>query len=276
MTDDADALLRAVLAAPDDDAPRLVYADWLDEHGDPARAEFIRVQIELARPGPDRARRYQLLVAERRLLRENRAAWTAWLPRWAHRDLFRRGFLEGIICEAGDFIARADEVRRQTPLSIVQLDGTEGQAVPLFRSRVLEGLRSLTLSLPIRPGEWAHLGASQYLGRLRELVLNAKGPADEMVDTLVGSASLPALRALRLPWCHLEDEHVGRLVGHPWAARLRRLDLSNNVVTAEGGLALVNSPHLDRLVALNLRGNPVADTWVAEKLHRRFGGRVRL
>jgi uncharacterized protein (TIGR02996 family) len=49
MTDDADALLRAVLAAPDDDAPRLIYADWLDEHGDPARAEFIRAQVVLAR-----------------------------------------------------------------------------------------------------------------------------------------------------------------------------------------------------------------------------------
>ena len=276
MTDDADALLRAVLAAPDDDAPRLIYADWLDEHGDPARAEFIRVQVELARPGPDRGRRYQLMIAERRLRLAYRAVWSAWLPRWAHRDLFRRGFLEGIICEAEDFIARADEVRLRTPLSIVQLDGTEGQAVPLFRSRVLEGLRSLTLSLPIRAGEWEHLGTSSYLARLRELVLNAKGPADEMIDTLVGSTSLPALRALRLPWCRLEDEHVARLVGHPWVARLRRLDLSNNVVTAEGGQALVASPHLDRLVSLNLRGNPVADTWVAELLRRRFGGRVRL
>jgi len=43
------ALLDAIRAAPDDDAPRLVYADWLDEHGQPERAEFIRVQCELAR-----------------------------------------------------------------------------------------------------------------------------------------------------------------------------------------------------------------------------------
>ncbi|HVK11359.1 MAG TPA: TIGR02996 domain-containing protein [Gemmataceae bacterium] len=41
--------LATIRAAPDDDAPRLVYADWLDEHGDGARAEFIRVQCELAR-----------------------------------------------------------------------------------------------------------------------------------------------------------------------------------------------------------------------------------
>lgn len=45
---DAD-FLRAILAAPDDDAPRLIYADWLDENGKPERAEFIRVQCQLAR-----------------------------------------------------------------------------------------------------------------------------------------------------------------------------------------------------------------------------------
>lgn len=48
MTDLA-ALLAAVRAHPHDDTPRLVYADWLEEYGDqPARAEFIRVQCELA------------------------------------------------------------------------------------------------------------------------------------------------------------------------------------------------------------------------------------
>ena len=40
--------LRAILDDPDDDGVRLVYADWLDEHGQPERAEFIRVQCELA------------------------------------------------------------------------------------------------------------------------------------------------------------------------------------------------------------------------------------
>jgi uncharacterized protein (TIGR02996 family) len=40
-------LLHAVAETPYDDAPRLVCADWLEEHGDPDRAEFIRVQCEL-------------------------------------------------------------------------------------------------------------------------------------------------------------------------------------------------------------------------------------
>lgn len=34
-----------LLAAPNDDLPRLIYADWLDEHGEPERAEFIRAMI---------------------------------------------------------------------------------------------------------------------------------------------------------------------------------------------------------------------------------------
>jgi uncharacterized protein (TIGR02996 family) len=46
-----DVLVRAVLDAPDDDAPRLVYADWLEENGQAERAAFIRHQIaDRARP----------------------------------------------------------------------------------------------------------------------------------------------------------------------------------------------------------------------------------
>ena len=42
--------VRAVRADPWDDAPRLVFADWLDEHGESALAAFIRVQCKLAQP----------------------------------------------------------------------------------------------------------------------------------------------------------------------------------------------------------------------------------
>jgi uncharacterized protein (TIGR02996 family) len=51
VSDEA-ALLAAIREHPEEDTPRLVYADWLDEQGGPEntkRAEFIRVQIELAR-----------------------------------------------------------------------------------------------------------------------------------------------------------------------------------------------------------------------------------
>ena len=58
---DGDAIHAKILTEPDEDVHRLAYADWLDEQGEHARAEFIRVQCELAREpefvkvvGPDR------------------------------------------------------------------------------------------------------------------------------------------------------------------------------------------------------------------------------
>jgi len=46
-------LLQSVLDAPDDDFPRLVLADWLDEQGDSERAEFIRTQVVIAATPPE-------------------------------------------------------------------------------------------------------------------------------------------------------------------------------------------------------------------------------
>lgn len=48
MTPSHSDFLRAIIAAPADDLPRLAYADWLEESGEPERAEFIRVQCEIA------------------------------------------------------------------------------------------------------------------------------------------------------------------------------------------------------------------------------------
>lgn len=45
MSAERDAFLYAIVANPDDDTARLVFADWLEEHDEPARAEFIRLQI---------------------------------------------------------------------------------------------------------------------------------------------------------------------------------------------------------------------------------------
>ena len=49
MRGEAEGLLARIRLAPDDDGPRLIYADFLDEIGDYPRAEFIRVQLALAK-----------------------------------------------------------------------------------------------------------------------------------------------------------------------------------------------------------------------------------
>ncbi|WP_439625976.1 TIGR02996 domain-containing protein [Gemmata sp.] len=153
---DEAGFLAAICAAPDDDTPRLVYADWLQERGDEARAEFIRVQCELARAGgchwpgeptvgsapwnPAREglrRREYTLLDRRRELRG--PAWgelaTEW-PRRARADgpesaerrpraTLRRGFIDEVWVEAPDWVRYAGPVAAAHPVRVVQLVGVQ-------------------------------------------------------------------------------------------------------------------------------------------------------
>lgn len=53
MMTDEQALLQSIIDNPDDDFSRLVFADWLEENGQADRAEFIRVQVAIARGDGD-------------------------------------------------------------------------------------------------------------------------------------------------------------------------------------------------------------------------------
>src|SRR3982750_1484334 len=97
---DREALYRAVLDNPDDDTLRLVYADALEESGDPRRATFVRTHVELSRipeydPASIRARYYD------KKQKSAGGRWIAELPplpnglSWG-RDPFRRGMLGAI------------------------------------------------------------------------------------------------------------------------------------------------------------------------------------
>ena len=76
MSPDEAAFLERVCAQPDDDGPRLVFADWLDERDDP-RGQFIRVQLALSRLSVDDARRNRLIDREAALLARYYASWSA-------------------------------------------------------------------------------------------------------------------------------------------------------------------------------------------------------
>src|SRR5262249_23230049 len=105
-------------------APRLVYADWLDEHGQPERAEFIRLQIELAgRPRPKR--KEQLQAREKELLDLHKERWaepvaefkTIYLAQhWRTLFVFPRGFVEGILTDPDTFIEHAEELFARAPV----------------------------------------------------------------------------------------------------------------------------------------------------------------
>ncbi|HEY1065456.1 MAG TPA: TIGR02996 domain-containing protein, partial [Pirellulales bacterium] len=90
------ALLRAVIAAPDDDAPRLIYADWLDEQGDSERAEFIRLQCALETSAADSAEDAAKIERESELLDRFACLWANDLQPEVRGWTFRRGFVERI------------------------------------------------------------------------------------------------------------------------------------------------------------------------------------
>ena len=118
-----DALLAAVLAAPDDDLPRLVLADHYEgELGQPERAEFIRVQCELSRGESLSPFRLSMLLLRQRNLLGSKSCldWFAMPgtePHWTASDGFtgwrangstmrthvRRGFVSQIHCTLADW-----------------------------------------------------------------------------------------------------------------------------------------------------------------------------
>lgn len=122
--DDELALLAAVLEFPAEDAPRLIYADWLDDHGHAARAEFVRVGVELERapPAARRAPRHrELLVRFRALLTENRAAWVAPFTAEPTRVVFRRGFIEEAKLTVAEVLRIGDGALAREPLFAVEV-----------------------------------------------------------------------------------------------------------------------------------------------------------
>src|SRR5262245_19431054 len=70
-----ETFIRAVVDSPDDEGPRLVYADWLEEHGDPRNA-YVRAEHEWAR-----SRRPGALKKVRRLAKSLDAEWVARVSR---------------------------------------------------------------------------------------------------------------------------------------------------------------------------------------------------
>jgi uncharacterized protein (TIGR02996 family) len=126
MVNDGEALLATILADPADDAPRLVYADWLEEHGETERAEFIRLQI--ADPQSPDTPWDKFPARQRELWGRNSRRWISIGNEYDQLeflavgiDQYRRGFIERIRVSWALWFAHADRVRRFTPLQEVQL-----------------------------------------------------------------------------------------------------------------------------------------------------------
>jgi uncharacterized protein (TIGR02996 family) len=243
-----DPFREAIRAAPDDDGPRLVYADWLLEHGNEAgqaRGRFIHVQIQLARMSAKDRRRAKLEAEERKLQKKWGEYWAA--PLW---DLiaewrFERGFIERVEIKALATSAThlLKHLREWEPVRHVR-----------FRGEYLE---------PPRIAKEAHHLAGIETLELHEFGLVAPGLRDGLVELLT-SPHLSAVRELRalssgLGDGPLDDEAFAAVVRSPHLNELHRLSLYQYARgnSPENLEALAASPHLPRLEDLDLRdGRP--------------------
>jgi uncharacterized protein (TIGR02996 family) len=250
--------------------------DWLDENGQPARAELLRVQIEHDRLGQAGPAREQLDQRAKEILGEHEATWTAELRPWVLRWEFVRGLIDEIEVEVDRFVLHAEKILRFAVTSSfrIHVDGWEGVRT-LVGCKQLRQLRRLTLlgdrmggagarilaespqvaslkSLGLpgqslgQPGAVA-LAGSRYLTRLESLDLNNNNLAGSAIPFLASSANLPRLRRLILANNLLRDSDARALANSPHLQELRELDLSGNGITREGIDAILGSPLGKRL-----------------------------
>jgi uncharacterized protein (TIGR02996 family) len=198
MTHD-EAFLEDILAHPGDDAPRLIYADWLEEHGDPRRAEFIRLQCDLARMAEGDPRRPVLQAREWDLLAAHGAAWAGPLQGLVERPEFRRGFIEKVQVTAAVFLRDGEALFRLTPLREVVLREVGGDLPQVVHCPHLARLTVLGLSHNrIGAAGAAALASSPHLARLTELDLSDNGIGAEGATALAASPHLANLTTLLL------------------------------------------------------------------------------
>lgn len=276
--------LAAINAHIDDDTPRLVFADWLQENGDEPRAEFIRLQCAIARGAGDTG-------AVDALLHEHRERWLIGLPKWCadrpDRCDFRRGFIAAITVLGKQWLsgsvfdkprdAGGRAIRRITALEELRIEQVWNDVVT---TRALVGLRRLAVT-SAASGVIESLAKSPALPTLTDLAVEGKssdGVTKRSFAELFGTDKLAGLRRLRF-----ESKAVGDLVARglqfKWfsgleelrlrhtsltaggaqelarlsAANLRVLDLLNNQIGNDGLRALLDSPALRKLEELVLR-----------------------
>ena len=269
---DEKALCAAIWASPHDDTLRLAYADWLDEHDRPERAEFIRLQCELAQLVYGEPAPAEMKAREAELWARHRAAWTAGLPRRVKARPFRRGFPAPELnpISGPKFVALSAAVLDPAPLWAMRLLPTPKSLTAIAASPNLLRVGRLDLGhVQNSPKVAAFLG-SPNLHNVSELFLGSSGVARNAVPALLANDALTNLAELDLEDTRLTDDLLAGLVAAPRVARLRWLDLSSNSFGDPGLLALARSPHMTRLAGLVL-AESLFRRWNRDQRGPRFG-----
>jgi uncharacterized protein (TIGR02996 family) len=284
-----EALYQAICAEPEVDAHRLVYADWLEEQGDAARAEFIRLQCEMAQLGERDPRRAKLSERQKKLWDKHRSAWLKDAPRHLRGQLdCERGFLGELSLPVQSVVKYGEELCAHYPIHRLKINRPLSQAEAsqlavcpfLARIRALDivsrvqrdhrtlgvllntPLLSALTELDVSSNELGSRGLAVLLGwaglaRLEVLDLSSNRLGAAGVKALAAAPGLGRLRRLVLYDNNIGSAGAEALAGCERLDRLEELDLMDNEVGPKGTRALANSPYLARLKVLNLNSNPI-------------------
>jgi uncharacterized protein (TIGR02996 family) len=290
--------LRDILERPDDDVPRLIYADWLEEFGDEddvARAEFIRLQCERARLGATGGPADRLARRAEKLLRGHWEAWVGplrqvvgpgaaalgetWLTGGYQPEgltKFRRGFVEVLSLNAHRFLLQAEALFDLTPLRYLRLGGLTTEAAELAACPSVEWLHTLdVMDRGLSAAGMQALAISPFLKRLSGLGLYNNEIGDAGAAALAEARWLAGLRYLELGQTGLRPAGVAALAGTEQPFRPLRLGLANNALEDEGARALAASPVLEQAVGLDLHGCRIGPAGVAALLTSPHLGALR-
>lgn len=287
------ALLQDIKRNPDDNTPRLIFADWLEENGDP-RGEFVRVQCALATCTPADPRRPVLQKREKDLLARYRDAWLEpWLEDVHHPATgrpefgFRRGLLH-LHCSLDLFLLRQWsrwEVRKSME-ALAWVEGLTLVSVRAERFRTLFdnplfstiGLLTLELSPSDAASSIQLLANSPHLSHLAGLHLGRSTVTGRDLAVLSQSQALANLQRLDLAGAGIQAPSVAYLgafrklshlnlkfnmfgdagtteLASLRLAQLRSLILDSNGITDRGATALSYAPYLKELRQLSLGSN---------------------
>jgi uncharacterized protein (TIGR02996 family) len=209
------AFLQAIRERPHDDAPRLIYADWLEEQGGApraARADFIRIQCALTAGKVPEQQRAELVRLEQQLLDDWGRQWDRPIRRLAREWNFHRGFIDDVAIFTDAFLAHAGRLFRLAPIQHLTLRQSNNPT-----SRYM-----------------AALAENEHLRRLRSLNLSTQGLESGDVRALVVSKHLTGLISLNLSGNRIGDGGIRALANSPLLGQLERLNLRNNDIGANG------------------------------------------
>lgn len=277
MAPDPEQLLQAVLAAPEEDAPRLVYADTLMDRN-ASRGELIAMQIRLVRERMSVDERTRLMSAAHDLVREHTARFLTRFSELNAGCVFQRGFIEQLTAPAAALLGsdKFAELMAEEPVrELVLLETSDDAIEALAVLPLLQRLRALVCRGTMTSRGAAALAGSPHLRQLRVLDLAGTqlgaGGCHLLADSTMLSPVVVALNSTRA-----EDDGAVALASGSALRSCRRLLLARNRIGSRGGEALARSSVLGRLEHLALSGNDGLGSRTRDALRARWGTHVHL